>query len=164
MAAALECEPVVAVDAEWPPGTAAATLLQVATPQTVYLVDLAALNDDAAAVVYAAVAGARAVLAYGFASDATRLRRAAPAAPDPATWRIRDLKRSEAGLAAVCARGPRWAPRQGGAALGLGPAAAVARAAGERRPRRARPAPDRRDVPVSGGARAGRRRRARRVV
>ena len=103
MAAALECEPVVAVDAEWPPGTAAATLLQVATPQTVYLVDLAALNDDAAAVVYAAVAGARAVLAYGFASDATRLRRAAPAAPDPATWRIRDLKRSEAGLAAVCA-------------------------------------------------------------
>ena len=93
MAAALECEPVVAVDAEWPPGTAAATLLQVATPQAVYLVDLAALDGDAAAIVYAAVAGARAVLAYGFASDATRLRRAAPAAPDPATWRIRDLKR-----------------------------------------------------------------------
>ena len=103
MAAALGCEPIIAVDAEWPPGTAAATLLQVATPQTVYLVDLAALDGDAAAVVYAAVAGARAVLAYGFASDATRLRRAAPAAPDPATWRIRDLKRSEAGLAAVCA-------------------------------------------------------------
>ena len=124
MAAALECEPVVAVDAEWPPGTAAATLLQVATPQTVYLVDLAALTATRRP---SSTPPSPVRVPCGYASDATRLRRAAPAAPDPATG-ASATSSAAAGLAAGVRRA-RYAPRQGGAALGLGPAAAVARAA-----------------------------------
>ena len=139
-------------------GTAAATRCRSRRRQTVYLVDLAALNDDAAAVVYAAVAGARAVLAYGFASgrDSAAARGARGrtdhlAHPRPQAQR--------GGPRAVCAtRLGTASTRRSSVRTGAG--GRCRQRGGRTPPSGARPAADRRDVPVSGGARAGRRRRA----
>ena len=102
-AAALAAYAVVTVDAEWPPGSAAATLLQIATPQTVYLVDLVSVGRGVAPV-YAALAE-QTVLGFGFqGGDAGPLRAAAPAASDPNDWRVVDLRRTAEGLAALALR------------------------------------------------------------
>lgn len=103
-AAALAAHAVVAVDAEWPPGASVATLLQIATLPTVYLVDLVSVGRGVAPV-YAALAE-RTVLGFGFrGGDAGPLRAAAPAAAsDPNDWRVVDLRRTAKGLSALALR------------------------------------------------------------